>query len=61
MDTFKQAWQTFDEDTKNVLLAALWAGKDVHSPLDNLNEAQFNRLEELADFTNENMEGNDED
>jgi hypothetical protein len=51
-DTFESLFDSLDPDTKQVLLAALWAGMDVHAPLDNLTASQWERLEHLANYVN---------
>ena len=52
---FEEVFAKFDPDTQRVLLAALWAGKDVHAPLDNLTDVQYERLDELAEFVNSEL------
>lgn len=49
---FTTAFLQFDEDTRRVIFAALWAGMDVHAPLDNLSKLQWKMLEEFANFAN---------
>lgn len=49
----EEVWVELDPQDRTVLLAALWAGCDVHPPVDNLNAEQRERLEQLALFVNQ--------
>lgn len=48
---FETAFIRLDEDTQQIIFAALWASMDIHAPLDNLTETQWYILEEFANFT----------
>jgi hypothetical protein len=52
---FKTMFSQLDDDTKQVLFAALWAAQDVHAPVDNLTQKQWELVDSLAEFTNQQL------
>jgi hypothetical protein len=45
-------WRSLSQQDARVLLASLWAAKDVHAPIDNLSDEDWLRLDELANALN---------
>lgn len=48
----EEVWEKLDKDDRVVIFASLFAALDIHPPVDSLTQEQYERLDELSNFTN---------